>query len=55
VDERKDTGEAIFGAIDGEAHGEYLLELAAERNQGPWEATFVKGVGYKKFPELGKL
>lgn len=55
MDERKDNGEAIFGAIDGEAHGKYLLQLAADRKQGPWEATFVKGVGYKKFPELEKL
>jgi len=55
VDQRKNNGEAIFGAIDGEAHGEYLLELAASRTQGPWEATFVKGTGYVEFPQLGKL
>jgi len=55
VDERQQNGEAIFGAIDGNAHGEYLLQLTEDRKQGPWEATFVKGKGHVRFPELGKL
>lgn len=55
VDERTDSGNAVFGDINGDAHGEFLLELAADRTQGPWEGTFVKGKGYVKFPELGKL
>jgi len=34
--------------ISGEAHGEFLLELASKKEQGPWKATFVKGRGYVK-------
>jgi hypothetical protein len=55
VDERTDSGAAVFANIDGDAHGEFLLQLAADRKQGPWEAFFVKGKGYVKFPELTKL
>ena len=35
--------------IDGEAHGEFYWELAEREDQGPWFATFVKGIGYKEF------
>jgi hypothetical protein len=35
--------------IDGDAHGKMYLELAEGNEQGPWQQTFVKGVGYKNF------
>ncbi len=46
ADERTKDGAPVFGDIDGDAHGEFFLQLADERKQGPWEATFVKGKGY---------
>ena len=49
-DERKADGAAAFRDIDGEAHGKIYLELAEGEEQGPWQQTFVKGVGYKHFP-----
>ncbi|CRG89982.1 hypothetical protein PISL3812_07022 [Talaromyces islandicus] len=48
VDERKPDGSAAF-TIDGEAHGKIFTELAEGTTQGPWQQTFVKGVGYKSF------
>ncbi|KAK9235242.1 hypothetical protein V1525DRAFT_410552 [Lipomyces kononenkoae] len=48
-DERKADGSPAYGAIDGEAHAKLYLELAEGKTQGPWQQTFVKGVGYKKF------
>jgi hypothetical protein len=35
--------------IDGDAHGKMYLELAEGKEQGPWQQTFVKSVGYKSF------
>lgn len=35
--------------IDGEAHGKFYVELAESKVQGPWQQTFVKGLGYKDF------
>ena len=49
ADERKENGEAVFGDIDGNAHGDFFLQLAEKKGQGPWEAAFVKGKGYVKF------
>ncbi|PMD23843.1 putative short-chain dehydrogenase [Hyaloscypha hepaticicola] len=49
-DERKADGSAAFMDIDGEAHGKLYVELAEGKEQGPWQQTFVKGVGYKQFP-----
>ncbi|KFY90689.1 hypothetical protein V500_05027 [Pseudogymnoascus sp. VKM F-4518 (FW-2643)] len=48
-DERKADGAPAYSAIDGEAHAELYLQLAEGKSQGPWQQTFVKGVGYKKF------
>jgi hypothetical protein len=42
-------GDPVFGDIDGDAHGDFFLQLAEKKEQGPWEATFVKGKGYVKF------
>ncbi|KFY74235.1 hypothetical protein V499_05733 [Pseudogymnoascus sp. VKM F-103] len=48
-DERKADGAPAYSAIDGEAHAELYLQLAEGKSQGPWQQTFVKGIGYKKF------
>ncbi|KAL8652365.1 MAG: hypothetical protein Q9226_004305 [Calogaya cf. arnoldii] len=50
ADERKADGDAVYSNIDGEAHGKHYLQLAEDKEQGPWQQTFVKGIGYKKFP-----
>ena len=49
ADERTETGDPVFGDIDGDAHGDFFMQLAERKEQGPWEATFVKGSGYVKF------
>jgi hypothetical protein len=49
ADERKADGSSAGTAIDGPAHGELYIELAESTSQGPWQQTFVKGVGYKSF------
>lgn len=49
-DERKTDGAPAYGAIDGDAHGKLYVELAESKTQGPWQQTFVKGEGYKRFP-----
>ncbi|KAI9727586.1 MAG: transcription factor TFIIIB subunit brf1 [Cirrosporium novae-zelandiae] len=46
ADERKPTGDAVYNEIDGPAAGEFYLELAKDKTQRPWLATFVKGKGY---------
>ncbi|KFY49125.1 hypothetical protein V495_00713 [Pseudogymnoascus sp. VKM F-4514 (FW-929)] len=48
-DERKADGAPVYSAVNGEAHGELYLQLAEGKSQGPWQQTFVKGIGYKKF------
>jgi hypothetical protein len=49
-DERNADGSPAYFNIDREAHGKLYVELAEGREQGPWQQTFVKGVGYKKSP-----
>jgi hypothetical protein len=51
ADERKPDGSAAYSAIDGDAHAKHYVELAEGKTQGPWQQTFVKGVGYKAFVE----
>jgi hypothetical protein len=51
ADERKPDGGAVYNAIDGDAHAKHYLELAEGKIQGPWQQTFVKGIGYKSFLE----
>ena len=48
-DERKADGGPAYTDLSGEAHGTHYLELAEGKSQGPWQQTFVKGIGYKKF------
>ena len=48
-DERKADGAPAYADLNGEAHGEHYVQLAEDTSQGPWQQTFVKGVGYKKF------
>ncbi|OQV10143.1 hypothetical protein CLAIMM_14183 [Cladophialophora immunda] len=49
ADERNAEGDAVYRAVDGEAHGQFYVELAEKEGQGPWLATFVKGTGYVDF------
>ncbi|MCJ1396168.1 hypothetical protein MMC18_009057 [Xylographa bjoerkii] len=49
ADERLPDGRPVMSALSGEAHAKYYFELAAGKEQGPWDATFVKGKGYVKF------
>lgn len=53
ADERFVDGTPVSGAIDGEAHAEFCHELAKINVQGPWLATFAKGVGYVDFTSKG--
>ncbi|CAK7235579.1 hypothetical protein SCUCBS95973_009316 [Sporothrix curviconia] len=49
ADERNADGSHVGGALDGDAHAALYTTLAKAPAQGPWQQTFVKGVGYKKF------
>ena len=49
ADERKADGSAAFRDISGEAHAEHYVQLAESKSQGPWQQTFVKGIGYRHF------
>lgn len=49
ADQRFSDGMAAMAFVNGEAHGEHYWELANSKSQGPWNNTFVKGKGYKKF------
>ena len=49
ADERKADGSPAYSGISGEAHGKFYLQLAEGKEQGPWQQTFVGGVGYKQF------
>jgi hypothetical protein len=49
ADERFEDGRSIFLDIGGQAHADFYWELATGKEQGPWEATFVKGRGYVDF------
>ncbi len=49
ADERNADGSPAYGALDGRAHGEFYTKLAEGTSQGPWQQTFVKDFGYKKF------
>ena len=51
ADERLPTGKPVMRALDGEAHGDAYYDLAMGKEQGPWNYTFVKGKGYRKFPD----
>ena len=50
ADQRKADGSAAYFDLDGEAHAKLYVQLADGESQGPWQQTFVKGVGYKHFP-----
>lgn len=49
TDERFEDGGSVFMEINGQAHAEFYYELVRRQDQGPWEATFVKGKGYVNF------
>ncbi|KAH8593675.1 hypothetical protein B0O99DRAFT_574935 [Bisporella sp. PMI_857] len=52
TDERKANGDAIAYDISGDAAAEFYHELVQKKEQGPWLATFVKGIGYVDFHEM---
>lgn len=39
----------MYSNISGEAAAEWYVELAEGKEQGPWQQTFVKRIGYKDF------
>ncbi|KAM0425864.1 hypothetical protein ACHAPT_008802 [Fusarium lateritium] len=49
ADERKADGSSASSGVDGPAHAEFYTGLAEGSSQGPWQQTFVKGLGYTKF------
>ena len=49
ADQRFSNGTSVMAHIDGEAHGEYYWSLVNQKEQGPWNSTFVKGKGYERF------
>lgn len=49
ADERKPDGSPAYFDIDGAAHAKHYVDLSEGASQGPWQQTFVKGVGYKQF------
>ncbi|KAJ5319947.1 hypothetical protein PENANT_c040G04409 [Penicillium antarcticum] len=49
ADERKADGSSAGRLISGEAHGALYVSLSEDSSQGPWQQTFVEGVGYKQF------
>ena len=51
ADERFEDGGSMMAEIDGESHAEHLWNLANQRDQGPWNNTFVKGKGYVSFDD----
>jgi hypothetical protein len=49
ADERKENGTAASEDISGETAPEFYLQLAEGKEDVPWQATHVKGVGYVHF------
>jgi hypothetical protein len=49
ADERNEDGFAVFMDLSGEAAADFYVKLAEGMEQGPWQATHVKGKGYVKF------
>ena len=49
ADQRYEDGSSVMAHVDGQAHSDYYWNLVNEKTQGPWNNTFVKGKGYKKF------
>jgi len=52
VDERTSEGAPAYSKINGPAHAEFFLGLIDGSVKAPWNATFVKGEGYKSFPKM---
>ncbi|KAG4437898.1 hypothetical protein IFR05_006617 [Cadophora sp. M221] len=49
ADERFPDASPMYQSLNGDAHAELYYELATKKEQGAWEATFVKGKGYVDF------
>jgi hypothetical protein len=49
ADERTADGKLKGMALDGAAHAEFYAQLATQKENVPWQATFVKDKGYVQF------
>ncbi|KAF5002846.1 hypothetical protein FDECE_10508 [Fusarium decemcellulare] len=49
ADQRQADGNMGGMQLDGNAHGEFFVQLARQEEDVPWHATFVPGRGYVKF------
>jgi hypothetical protein len=49
VDERTVNGEPMYTRLGGEGHAQHFIKLIEDKNQGPWQQTFVIGKGYQEF------
>ena len=52
ADERLPDGNPVMTDLSGEAHADAYWALAGEKEQGPWNYTFVKGKGYVRFGDV---
>lgn len=50
-DQRHPDGEPLPTGLSGPAHAETYFKLAENLEQGPWQQTFVEGIGYREFPK----
>ncbi|KLP10138.1 uncharacterized protein FFB20_12236 [Fusarium fujikuroi] len=49
ADQRQADGNMGGMGLDGDAHGQFFVQLAQHEKDIPWLATFVPGTGYVKF------
>jgi hypothetical protein len=49
ADERFANAAPTYRDVSGSFHAEHYYNLATDKEQGPWENTFVGGVGYVDF------
>lgn len=49
ADQRQADGNMGGMGLDGDAHGQFFVQLAQQEKDIPWLATFVPGTGYVKF------
>ena len=49
ADERNENGIAALEDVSRETAAEFYLQLAEGKEDVPWQATHVKGVGYVHF------
>ncbi|KAF5656296.1 short-chain dehydrogenase reductase SDR [Fusarium circinatum] len=49
ADQRQADGNMGGMGLDGNAHGQFFVQLAQQEKDIPWLATFVPGTGYVRF------